>query len=282
MLANSTSKCGRVLETREGNKRNEIGDGTSGRPDQIGEITRIYSNFRHDETRDVSIDGRVKKRSVSKIFKNEEFGFHKITVERPLRLNFAFTGERISKLENDPGFKKLATSQKHKEDQKLAEIEAGKQRQEEIRTFLKGLTKIHGEVLFSDGEQFLNLLKSHERKADFRLDPAERKAIVAALSERDETAEICRDGKGDPEPDPELRDTETVPLTEEIEVYFKREVVPHVPDAWIDEKKTKIGYEIPLNRHFYVYEPPRKLEEIEKDIKRLEGEILALLKEVTA
>jgi type I restriction enzyme M protein len=147
---------------------------------------------------------------------------------------------------------------------------------------LKGLTKIHGEVLFSEREQFLNLLKSHERKADLRLDPAERKTIVAALSERDETAEICRDGKGDPEPDPDLRDTETVPLTEEIEVYFKREVLPHVPDAWIDKKKTKIGYEIPLNRHFYVYEPPRELEEIEKDIKELESAILGLLGQVGA
>jgi len=263
-----------------GNKRNEIGDGTSGRPEQIGEITRIYSNFRHDETREVSIEGRLKKRSVSKIFKNEEFGFYKITVERPRRLNFAFTEERIARLENEPVFQKLATSQKHKEDQRLAETEAGKQRQEEIRTFLKGLAKIHGEILFSDSEQFLNLLKSQERKADFRLDPAERKAIVAALSERDETAEICRDGKGDPEPDPELRDTETVPLTEEIEEYFKREVLPHVPDAWIDEKKTKVGYEIPLNRHFYVYEPPRELEQIEADIKGLEASILALLKEV--
>jgi len=107
------------------------------------------------------------------------------------------------------------------------------------------------------------------------LDSAERKAILSALSERDETAEICRDSKGDPEPDPELRDTETVPLIEEIEEYFKREVLPHVPDAWIDRKKTKIGYEIPVNRHFYVYESPRELEVIEADIKGLEVSILS-------
>ena len=79
-----------------------------------------------------------------------------------------------------------------------------------------------------------------------------------------------------------LRDTETVPLKEPIEVYFQREVKPHVPDAWIDHAKTKIGYEIPLNRHFYCYEPPRPLEEIEKDIQVLEGEILTLFKDVTA
>ncbi len=83
-------------------------------------------------------------------------------------------------------------------------------------------------------------------------------------------------------PDADLRDTESVPLKESIHEYFKREVLPHVPDAWIDESKTKVGYEIPLNRHFYRYEPPRPLEAIESDIKQLEGEILGLLKEVTA
>ena len=102
------------------------------------------------------------------------------------------------------------------------------------------------------------------------------------FSERDETADICTDSRGNPEPDAELRDTENVPLKENIDDYFKREVLPHVPDAWIDKSKTKIGYEIPLNRHFYRYEPPRPLEEIESDIKTLESEILALLKEVTA
>jgi type I restriction enzyme M protein len=257
-----------------GNKRNEISE------NQIVDITRIYRDFQHDETRDLTFDGQVKKRSVCKIFKNEEFGFHKITVERALRLNFAFTEERIARLENEPAFKKMATSQKHREDQKLAEIGAGKERQESIRTFLRGLVKTHGEDLFSDRQAFLNLLKIDERNTALRLDSAKRKAILSALSDRDENAEVCRDGKGNPEPDPELRDTEIVPLIEKIEVYFKREVLPHVPDAWIDYSKTKIGYEIPVNRHFYVYEPPRELEEIETDIKGLEASILALLKEV--
>ena len=118
--------------------------------------------------------------------------------------------------------------------------------------------------------------------AGVRLTAPEIKAVLGALGERDETAEICRDRDGNPEPDPELRDTESVPLKESIDEYFKREVLPHVPDAWIDESKTKVGYEIPLNRHFYRYEPPRPLEVIEADIKTLEGEILALLKDVTA
>lgn len=118
----------------------------------------------------------------------------------------------------------------------------------------------------------------HQR---LRLDASELKAVIAGLGERDETAEICRDRDGQPEPDADLRDTETVPLKESIEVYFKREVLPHVPDAWIDTTKSKVGYEIPLNRHFYRYEPPRPLEKIEADIKALETDILALLKEVT-
>jgi type I restriction enzyme M protein len=120
----------------------------------------------------------------------------------------------------------------------------------------------------------------HER--DARLTAAELKAIQNALGERDEEAAICRDRNGKPEPDAELRDTETVPLKESIEDYFRREVLPHVPAAWIDHKKTKIGYEIPFSRHFYRYEPLRPLEEIEADIKALEGEILSLLSKVAA
>jgi type I restriction enzyme M protein len=107
-----------------------------------------------------------------------------------------------------------------------------------------------------------------------------RKAILNALGERDETAEICRDEDGDPEPDPELRDTENVPLKEDVQAYFEREVKPHVPDAWIDESKTKVGYEIPLTRHFYKYTPPRPLKEIEADIRILESEIVRALAEV--
>ena len=114
------------------------------------------------------------------------------------------------------------------------------------------------------------------------------KAILSALSERDETAEICRDKDGNPEPDPELRDTENVPLKEDIQAYFDREVKPHVPDAWInraivdhkDGKVGKVGYEINFNRYFYKYQPPRALEEIEKDIKGIEKDILDMLREV--
>ena len=108
-----------------------------------------------------------------------------------------------------------------------------------------------------------------------------RKAILSALSERDETAAICRDKDGNPEPDPELRDTESVPLAESVEAFFEREVKPHVPDAWIDTAKRDpkdgqvglVGYEINFNRYFYRYTPPRPLEEIEADIRAIETDI---------
>ena len=101
---------------------------------------------------------------------------------------------------------------------------------------------------------------------------------MTALSERDETADVCIDGKGNPESDPDLRDCENVPLKEDAGEYMAREVLPHVPDAWVD--KTKIGYEINFNRYFYQYTPPRPLEEIESDLKQIEKEIADMLAEV--
>jgi len=135
--------------------------------------------------------------------------------------------------------------------------------------------------LFKDKSEFLKMLKDIDQKSGGKLAAAETKIVLEALSEKDETAAICRDAKGNPEPDADLRDTENVPLKENIDQYFQREVLPHVPDAWVDHSKTKVGYEIPLNRHFYRYEPPRPLEEIEADIKGLETEILSLLADVT-
>jgi type I restriction enzyme M protein len=223
-----------------------------------------------------------RQRVVSKIFVNEDFGYHKITVERPLRLNFQASVERIALLEDGSGFKNLATSARKDPAVRQQEIEAGKERQEQIRELLRAFGKANKEKLFKDRKAFLTGLRTLDRQRDVRLSAPELKAVLAALGERDETAEICRNKEGEPEPDSDLRDTETVPLKESIQAYFKREVLPHVPDAWIDTTKTKVGYEIPLNRHFYRYEPPRPLPVIETVIKRLEGEILDLLKEVTA
>jgi type I restriction enzyme M protein len=272
------------MEKSLGNKRRRIGDPADKEkdPDHIAEITKIFGNFKDGEALKFKIDGTEKSMVVSKIFANEDFGFNKITVERPLRLNFQAGRERIARLDDESGFSNLAASNKKNEEIRLREIEAGRERQEVIRSLLRELGKKTGQKLFKDRAEFLAELKAVDRARDVRLDPAEVKAIMAALAERDETAEICRDRSGNPEADADLRDTESVPLKENIEAYFKREVLPHVPDAWIDQTKTKVGYEVPMNRHFYRYEPPRPLEVIESEIKTLETEILGLLKEVTA
>jgi type I restriction enzyme M protein len=111
--------------------------------------------------------------------------------------------------------------------------------------------------------------------------PARLKAFWKAVSISDPEGEVQRDGDGVVLPDPDLRDYENVPLDEDIDEYFMREVAPHVPDAWIDHSKTKVGYEIPFTRHFYVFTPPRPLAEIDAELRDLEAHIQTLLGEVT-
>ena len=264
-----------------GNKRNQIGDGEENRPDQIAELSKIYGKFKHNEARTIIVDGVKKQLIVSKIFDNNDFGYNKITVERPLRLNFQANAARIALLDDLRAFQKIAESDKKNMAVKLQEEAAGKKRQTALKTMLVDLQKATAGKLFKDRIVFLKELKAIDQKSGVRLSAPELKAVLEALSEKDETAEICRDAKGNPEADADLRDTENVPLKENIEEYFKREVLPHVPDAWIDHSKTKVGYEIPLNRHFYRYEPPRALEAIAADVKALEGEIVAILAELT-
>lgn len=272
------------MEKSLGNKRRRIGDpqDKAKDPDHIAEITRIYEGFSNGETRSFTLEGKEKELVVSMIFDNEDFGYHKITVERPLRLNFQVTAERMARLEEMKAFKTLAGSTKKSESARQRDILAGMERQQVIRELMAAFAEKHGETLFMDREKFLRAWREIERVKRVKLAAPELKLVLAGLGERDENAEICRDRKGEPEPDTDLRDTETVPLKDDIEGYFLREVLPHVPDAWIDETKTKIGYEIPFNRHFYRYEPPRPLEDIQAEIKALEGEILELLREVTA
>jgi type I restriction enzyme M protein len=242
-----------------GNKRNEIS------PEQTAEITRIYGEF--------------KESKFCKIFDNDDFGYRKITVERPLRLNFQANTERIERLKEQNAFINLATSKKKKNTKAaLAEIEEGQKLQKDLLAALKSMDS---EKLYKNRDQFNKTLDKSTEDAGLNIKAPLRKAILKALCEQDEKAEICRDSKGNIEPDPELRDSENIPLKEDIHEYFKREVLPHVPDAWINEEKTKVGYEIPLNRHFYEYQPPRPLEEIETDIKTLEKDIVKMLSEVT-
>ena len=142
------------------------------------------------------------------------------------------------------------------------------------------LQTLDGTRVWQSRDAFQIALDEVARQARLKLPTPVQKAILSALSDRDEEAEVCTDSKGNPEPDTDLRDYENVPLKEAIERYFEREVQPHVPDAWVDEDKTKVGYEIPFTRHFYEYKPLRPLEEIEAEIRGLEVEIQEMLGEV--
>ena len=239
-----------------GNKRNEISE------KQIEEITRIYGEFTENEH--------------CKIFDNDDFGYRKITVERPLKLNFKVVPERIETLREASAFQNLAKSRK-KGESGQSEKEAGEKLQWAI---IQALKSMDNTKVYKNRDAFEADLLAACNKQGIKLAAPVKKVVINALSERDETADICTDVKGKPEPDPELRDYENVPLKEDIHEYFKREVLPHVPDAWIDESKTKIGYEIPLTRHFYKYVPPRPLDEIEADIKEIEKDIVRMISEV--
>jgi type I restriction enzyme M protein len=247
----------RKMKKSLGNKRNELA------PDHIDEITRIHGDFSEGKH--------------SKVFDNDDFGFRKITVERPLRLNFQASAERIARLDDERAFQSLAQSRKKGEAGQREREEGGRQ-QERIR---RALAAMDPGGVYRNRKAFVRALKEAFEEAGINVPAPLQKAILSALSERDQTADICT-AKGQPEPDPELRDTEMVPLAESIHDYFDREVKPFVPDAWIDESRTKIGYEIPFTRNFYEYTPLRPLEEIEGEIRELEAEIEGMLGEVLA
>ena len=239
-----------------GNKRNEIGDG------HRDQLTRLYGEFQPGDH--------------VRIFDNEDFGYQRITVERPLKLNFAVTPERLARVQDASAFAGLAASKKRKDTAGAKkEVEAGQALQRQILEALETLTPLG---VVQNRATFQDALKSAFKQAQLKVSAPVMKAILTGLSERDETAEVCLDAKGQPEPDSDLRDYENVPLKENIDDYMQREVLPHVPDAWVDRGKTKIGYEINFNRYFYRYTPPRPLEEIEADLEKVEQEILELLK----
>jgi len=238
-----------------GSKRNQISE------KQIDEITATYGKFEQND--------------LTKIFDNEDFGYERITVERPLRLRFDINLETISLLQETNAFKALAISKK-KGDNGSKEIEEGKKLQSQIINILNA----NIDKSWMDEEVFSSDIKAIFSKESLKLDAKLLKILTEGLSQRNEEAKIVKDGKGNPKADPTLRDNENVPLKEDIEEYFKREVLPHVSDAWIDHSKTVRGYEIPFTRHFYKYTPPRKLEEIESELNALQREILELMREV--
>lgn len=235
-----------------GEKRKEISD------DQITEITRLYAAF--DEGEKV------------KVFPNEAFGYQRITVERPLRLRWEVTSEAIEQLQVTKQWIKLAEGEQSDLVERL--------------TSLVGTSTTDRSVL---------------AKKVGTVPRGVEKALWDALAVADPEAPIMATKKGEPEPDADLRDNENVPLPSmavkwmadpskrlasveygsAVDVYMTAEVLPYVDDAWVDHSKTKIGYEIPLTRHFYKYVPPRPLEEIDAEIKALEAEIQGLLRQVT-
>ena len=239
-----------------GNKRNEITD------QHKIEIVQLYGAFRQGKN--------------VKIFKNEEFGYNRITVERPLKLNFCVNDDRLSRLKETSQFNALAESKKRKNAAAISkEEQEGHKLQEKVLAALKTLA--NGQVI-KNQRAFEKKLEKALSDHSLELKTPLYKAILDSLSEKDETAETVLDSKGNPLPDSELRDNENVPIGENIDEYMKREVLPYVPDAWVDETKTKVGYEISFNRYFYVYQPPRPVEEIEKDLVKIEDEIANLLR----
>ncbi len=261
-----------------GAKRREIP------PDRALDILKILSDFKDGDTRIVNKDGGTEEAIVSRVFPNMYFGYRKITVERPLRLNFQAGAERVARLEGERGFQALAESKKKGAAGEKERAE-GRKHQETFRSLLSSMP----DTLVKERDEFERMLESAAEKAKVKLAASIKKAIFSALSERDETAAICRDKNGSPEPDPDLRDNESVPLAETVEAFFAREVKPHVPDAWIDTSRRDekdggvgiVGYEINFNRYFYRYKPPRPLEEIEADIRATEQDIVRMLADIT-
>jgi type I restriction enzyme M protein len=221
-----------------GNKRKEI------TPQNLQDIVKTYAAFEETET--------------SQIFKNTDFGYRQITVERPLRLAFRIDSETIENAMLTKAVLKLG---------------------EEERNKLAGaLAKLNHQ--FNSRTELLKTLSSEIETQGLKLSPQLAKALIAEFGFRSDEAELCLDSSGKVEPDTDARDTENVPLDEDVDKYFAREVEPFAPDAWADSAKEKIGYEIPFTRHFYKYLPPRDLELIDSELNDLVSEIQVLLRAI--
>ena len=271
-----------------GSKRRDIPDGVERQEDFLPYILQAFEEFK-DQTIEIpdtappASSAKTKgtggeetpqnKKIRSKVFPTAAFGFRKVTIERPLRLNFQASEERIQRVKEARAFQNLVKSKKKDEESRKLDIEIGEATQKLIWLVLHGLPK----DLYTDREQFTELLDSAlKEKADLKVSKTVRRAILDALSERDPKAEICLDKDGNPEADTSLRDTESVPLDylddegvlaeDKVKEFFDREVAPHVRDAWIntsicDEKDGEVGlvgYEINFNLSLiHISEPTR-------------------------
>jgi type I restriction enzyme M protein len=235
-----------------GSKRREIPESAR------QETVKIYNEM---------LNGKAGMGEYSKIFDNADFAYREIRIERPLKLNFQTSPERLERLKLEKAFLKLTIEE-----------------QEALLTSLSNMPV----DLFKNRDAFEKVLSKALKELDIKA-PL-KKAILSALSERDETADACTDKDGNVEADSDLRDHELVPLKEDWKGYVAREVTPFVPDAWVDEsykdatdkKIGRVGYEINFNRYFYKYVPPRPVAEIDAELKTLETEIANLLKGVAA
>jgi type I restriction enzyme M protein len=224
-----------------GDKRRKIGEKEDGR-DQITEIVRLYGQLSDGDT--------------SKIFDNADFGYTRVTVERPLRLRYQMTVEDKARF-----------------------LDACPHLLDDVQAIVKAL----GREPQRDWNAVWLCIEDLLRERKLRWKAPEQKLFRSVFTQKDPEAEpVARSGRDEGyEPDADLRDFENVPLKDDIDAYFEREVWPHVPDAWMDRSKDKVGYEINFNRHFYKYTPPRPLEEIDVELKQAEEEIMRLLQEVT-
>ena len=268
-----------------GDKRREIAD------EQIGTITRLFQAFDEETTVTYTTEeGEEKIVEPVKIYPTEHFGYRKIRVERPLRLNLTPSEERIERLWDQKDFQKLAESNRQDPDARATAIEEGPRIQREIIDMLQDMP----DEVHTNYAAFRAHLKQELEAHGLSVNKPVRTVILDALSEKDPDAEPVRDTKGRLESDTDLRDYENVPLTEDVFDYFEREVKPHVPDAYIDEDYTddgdflgdgdlgRVGYEINFNRYFYEYTPPRALDEIEADLQEVQRDIVDMMEEVTA
>ena len=221
-------------------KRNELSHA------DISHLVTLYSNFEDTEE--------------SKIFRNEDFLYRTITVERPLRRRWQATPDAIEALFETKPVQGLT----------VAESSA-------LRVAFESLGS---DAAWTNRDAFHTALKTEFAAQRIKVGAPLLKAITSALGQQDESADLCTDAKGHPEPDPNLRGTENVPWNVDIDEYLRREVLPYAPDAWIDHAKTKQGAEIPFTRHFYKYVPPRQLEEIDRDLEAVMADLRKVLDEV--
>ena len=270
------------------------------KPAQIDVITDLYLNFAETD--------------ISKIYNNEVFGYNKITVERPLRLSCRFTEEAIESLRYSNGivdemewaykhfgdalytnfidYKERIESYLIKNDIQLTPVNKKRLLNSETwQTQLNWINDVRnmaeniGNKQFDDYNEFVPMLEKTVKTLKLKKDIKGLKAILNAISWKNEDAEKVvkrteKDGTVLYEPDSDLRDTENVPLDQDIKEYFEREVLQYIPDAWIDESKTIKGYEISFTRYFYNYIAPRSIEEITAEILELEKETEGILKEI--